>query len=106
MPANLSGVAAHWEEFNHKDRDLRKTLAEAKDALDKEKRVVLLSLGSQMEDVESMTGELASKDVDLSLTIGGQAQAYAMTLRKYDIAPASGPKPLSRWIIYSLAPKS
>ena len=38
VPAKLQPVAAEWENFNKKDRELKKALAEAKDALEKEKR--------------------------------------------------------------------
>ena len=104
-PAKLQAIAAEWEKFNQKDRDLKKALAEAKDAVEKEKRNVTLSMG-QSEDLESLTGEMISKDLDLGLTIGGQLKNYQMSLRKYEMSSGEkGPRVVSRWVIYNLVPK-
>ena len=40
IPAKLQPVAAEWDKFNEKDRELKKAVAEAKDAVEKEKRNV------------------------------------------------------------------
>jgi hypothetical protein len=101
VPAKLQPVAAEWEAFNKKDRELKKALAEAKDALEKEKRMVSLSLGSAPDDVENLSGEVVNKKVLIGLTIDGQEHDYVMTLRKYNVKGAGG---RSRWMIQGLSP--
>jgi hypothetical protein len=105
VPGNLAGVAAAWEKFNDKDRDLKKAVAEAKDAVEKEKRRVVLSLG-QVEDVENQPAEVTTKKVDMNLTIAGEPKPYVITLRKYDLTGDKGPRVVSRWVVESVAPKS
>lgn len=100
VPAKLQPVATEWENFNKKDRELKKALAEAKDAVEKEKRNASLSLGA-VDDPEGVTGEVATKKILLGLTIDGQERDYVMTLRKYDV---KGAGPRSRWMIQGLAP--
>ena len=100
VPAKLQPVAAEWEAFNKKDRELKKALAEAKDALEKEKRMIGLSVGAT-DDVEGLTGEVVNKKVLLGLTIDGQERDYVMTLRKYNVKGAGG---RSRWMIQGLSP--
>jgi hypothetical protein len=103
VPAKLQGVAAEWDRFNQKDRDLKKALADAKEAVEREKRNMTLSLG-QIDDVESLTGEMLSKDVDLVLTIGGEPKNYVMGLRKYEMSSGEkAPRVGSRWVVYALA---
>ncbi len=104
VPANLKGVADQWAQFNEKDRELKRAVAEAKSALEKERRNVVLSVGQQ-EDVEKLSGEVVSKQVDVDLTIAGQVQPYVMTLRRYEISGGSGPRQVSRWVIQNIAPK-
>lgn len=105
VPAKLQALAAEWDKFNQQDRDLKKVLAGAKDAVEKEKRDVALSVG-QLEEVESLSGEMVSKDYDLVLTIGGQPKNYVMTLRKYELSSGEkGPKVMNRWIVHGLTPK-
>ena len=101
VPAKLQTVAAEWEAFNKKDRELKKTLAEAKDAVEKEKRTASLSLGGAADDLENMTGNVVTKKVLLGLTIDGRERDYVMTLRKYDVKGAGA---RSRWMIQGLAP--
>jgi len=100
VPPKLQPVAAEWEAFNKKDRELKKALAEAKDALEKEKRIMALSVGAT-DDVEGLTGEVVNKKVLLGLTIDGQERDYVMTLRKYNVKGAGG---RSRWTIQGLSP--
>ena len=76
----------------------------AKAAVEKEKRNVALSVG-QLEDIETLPGEVIQKDVDLTLTIGGQVKPYVMTLRKYELTGGSGPRMISRWVVESITPK-
>jgi hypothetical protein len=100
VPAKLQPVATEWENFNKKDRELKKALAEAKDAAEKEKRTASLSLGGA-DDLENMTGNVVTKKILLGLTIDGQERDYVMTLRKYDVKGAGA---RSRWMIQGLAP--
>ncbi len=97
-------MAAKWAQFNEKDRELKKAVAEAKAAVEKEKRNTSLSVG-QHDDVEKLTGEVVSKQVDLDLTIDGQVKPYVMTLRKYELSGGSGSRTVSRWVIQNLAPR-
>lgn len=105
VSAALAEVAQKWADFNEKDRALKKQLAEAKAAVEHEKRNVMLSIGQQA-DVEGMTGQMASKDLDLELTIAGEAKPYTMTLRKYDMQGGAAGRVVSRWFIYALKPKA
>jgi hypothetical protein len=99
VPAKLQAVASEWENFNKKDRELKKALAEARDAVDKEKRNAGLSLGAA-DDLEGVSGDVITKKILLGLTIDGQERDYVMTLRKYDVKGAGR----SRWMIQSLSP--
>jgi len=101
VPAKLQPVSAEWENFNKKDRELKKALAEAKDVFEKEKRMVSLSLGSPPDDAENLTGDVVNKKILLGLTIDGTERDYVMTLRKYDV---KGAGTRSRWMIHGLAP--
>jgi len=105
VPAALADVAQKWAEFNEKDRAIKKQLADAKTAVEHEKRNVMLSIGQQ-EDVEVMTGQMANRELDLELTIAGEPKAYGMTLRKYDMQGGAAGRVVSRWFIYALKPKA
>jgi hypothetical protein len=105
IPASLEPIHEKWTAFNEKDRELKKALADAKDAVEREKRLATLSLG-QIEDMESLTGEVVTKDIDINLTIAGQVKPYVMTLRKYDVNGNTGGRLMSRWVVFGLTPKS
>jgi hypothetical protein len=105
IPAALQPIHEKWSGFNTKDRELKKSVAEAKAAVEREKRNVALSVG-QADDVETLGGEVLSKDVDLNITIGGEVKPYVMTLRKYELSGGSGPRMVSRWVVQSLTPKA
>jgi uncharacterized membrane protein YciS (DUF1049 family) len=106
VPPKLQGVASEREKFNQSDRELKKALAEAKEALDRERRNVQLSVGD-VADVENLSGEMTTKNVDLDLTIGGKTQRYGMGLRKYDLqAGGQAGRRVSRWVVHSLEPKA
>jgi hypothetical protein len=104
LPANLKAHGDKWREFLDKEKELKKTVADSKVALDKEKRLVQLSVG-QVEDLESLTGEMLTKRVGVDLTIDGQPQRHQMVLRKYEMQGAQGNKMMSRWIVYELQPQ-
>jgi hypothetical protein len=104
VPGNLKDVAEKWSQFNDKDRELKRAVAEAKNAVEREKRNVTLSV-SQQENVESLTGEMVSKQVDVDLTIAGQVQPYVITLRKYELTGGTSGRMVSRWVIQNIQPK-
>jgi hypothetical protein len=112
VPAKIQAVKAKYDEFTQKERDLRKDLTAAKEALQKEKHNVTLSMTLPVSSIEqqhgaleNLKGELVTKDLDLSLTIGGQPTSYTMSLRKYDLKTPTGAELPSRWVIFGLAPK-
>jgi hypothetical protein len=104
VPAKLQPVKAEWDKFSEKDRELKKAIANAKAEVEKEKRSVTRSVG-QVDDIESLDGELKEKKIELDLTIDGQVKPYVMTVRKYEIKRESGPRVVSRWVVQELVPK-
>jgi septal ring factor EnvC (AmiA/AmiB activator) len=105
IPPNLAAVAARWDEFNQKDRELKKAQAEAKDAADREKRDVQLSVG-EVADIESLSGEVTTKPVELQLTLKGEPQNYTMGLKRYNLQSSGQTgRMMSRWVIHSLEPR-
>jgi hypothetical protein len=104
IPPALQPIAAKWDTYQNEDRRLKKAVSDAKAVVEHEKRNVALSVG-QVEDIETLTGEMLSKDVDLNLTIGGQVKPYVMTLRKYELTGGTGPRMVARWVVQSLVPK-
>jgi len=106
VPAGLKPIADKWEALQAEDRRLKKAVAEAKGAVEREKRNVSMSIG-QVEDMESLTGETVTRDIDVNLTIGGTAKPYTMTMRRYDLKGGSGGgRMMSRGVIQSLTPKA
>lgn len=102
IPARLEATGTAWKGFTDREKELKKALADATTAVEREKRNVTLSVGP-MDDVETLEGSLLLKQIELDLTIGGAKSKYLMGLRKYDLAPAQGnAKVLSRWVIASL----
>jgi hypothetical protein len=102
IPAKLTTVAAEWDKYTDTEKQHKKELAEAKIAVEKEKKHMMVSVGN-VDEVEGLEGELLTKQVELELTIDGQPQAYLMTLKKYDVKPAGGgAKVISRWVITGL----
>jgi hypothetical protein len=105
VPAKMSGVATKWDEFNQKDRETKKAVAEAKDAAEKEKRNMALSVGTT-EGLEAMQGEVKTKKIAVDVTIEGQSQPYVMVLKRYEAKREGGPRVQSRWIIQSIQPRT
>jgi hypothetical protein len=107
IPAKLSTVATEWDKFEQTAKELGEKgggkLAEAKTAVDREKKMMMVSVGN-VDNVEGLEGELLTKHLDLDLTIAGQVHPYKMTLKKYDVKQASGKggKVISRWIVAGL----
>ena len=104
VPAKLQPVKAEWDKFNTKDHELKRSIANARAEVEKEKRSVVRSIG-QADDAESLTGELKEKKIEVDLTIGGQVQPYVMTVRKYEMKRESGPRVVSRWVVQDLQPR-
>jgi len=103
IPAKLATTATDWERFEQKEKDLKKQLSGARNAVDREKKNMATSTGN-IDQVEGLEGEILSKILDLELLIAGQPQAYKMTLKKYDVKPTQGGgKIVSRWIVTGLA---
>jgi len=103
IPSSLQDIADKYDAFTEKDRELKGQLADAKQAVERERRNAQLSVG-QVEGLDTMQGEVFQKDIDLNLTIDGQVQPYVMTLRKYELQ-GEGPRMVSRWVVQSLEPK-
>jgi hypothetical protein len=101
VPAKLSAVAADWEKFTDKEKELKKALSEAKSAVEKEKKAMTLSIGN-VDDFEGLEGELKTKQIELELTIGGTPESYLMTLKKYEMKSGGTARVISRWIIANL----
>jgi hypothetical protein len=106
IPPALKPVADKWDAYQADDKRLKKAVADAKGAVEREKRNVGLSVG-QVEDMESLTGEMVTRDIDVNLTIGGTPKTYTMTMRRYDLKGASGgARMMSRWVVQSITPKA
>lgn len=104
IPAKLQPYATQWQEYLQKDKDLKKAVAEAKAAAEREKKTVALSVGD-VSDIDSLSGELVTKEVLLNLSIKGETKPHLMTLRKYQMQPSStGQRLMSRWVVHGLKP--
>jgi hypothetical protein len=104
IPASLQDVAEKWEAFNEQDHQLKSEVGDAKRAVEAERRNTKLSVG-QRDDVDTLTGEVVEKTVNVDLTIDGQVKPYTMVLRKYELeGDGSGARMLSRWVVQSLDP--
>ena len=105
IPAKIAPVATRWEEFNQKDREAKKAVAEARDAVEREKRNMALSVGTS-DGLDAMQGEVKTKKVAVDVTIEGQTQPYVMTLKRYDVKrEGGGPRVTTRWMVQSLQPQ-
>ena len=105
VPASLAPVATQWDEFNQKDREFRKAVAAAKDAVEKERRNVRLSVGD-VEGVEAFQGKMLSKKIDVDITVKDEKpQPFVMTLRKYELK-REGPRVNARWVVQAITPKA
>jgi hypothetical protein len=106
IPPSVQPLVDKWDNFQKEDKRLKTALSDAKAAVEREKRNVGLSIG-QADDVESLTGDMVTRDIDLNLTIGGTPKPYTMTLRRYDLkGQTSTGRMMSRWVVQSLTPKS
>jgi hypothetical protein len=105
VPAALVPIQQKYDAYQATDRDLKKKVAAAKSEVEREKRNATLSVG-QIEDLESLTGDMVTKEIELLLTTGGQQTPYQMTLRKYELTGGTAPQAISRWVVQTLTPKA
>lgn len=101
----LKPIADKWDGYQQKDRELKKAVASAKTAVERERRNVTLSVGN-VDEVENLSGEVVTKDLDLELTINGEKKPYVMALRKYELSGNTGSRMVSRWVVQNLTPKA
>ena len=105
VPKNLQKTADDWKKFNDADKEWKVKAAEAKQAYEREKRLVTMSTG-QGADANSLVGDLVTKIAIVDIETGGDIKPYAIQLRKYDVAPAGQTaKVMSRWLIQSITPQ-
>ena len=105
VPKNLQKTADDWKKFNDADKELKAQAADAKQAYEREKRLVVMSTG-QSSDVDSLVGDLITKTAMVEVEAGGDVKTYAIQLRKYDVAPAGQTaKVMSRWLIQTITPQ-
>lgn len=105
VPAGLQAAAAEFDKFNHADTDLKKQHSQAKDALEKERRQMTLSVGP-VDNLEGVNGDVVTKQVELDLTLKDEKPApYVMTLRRYELK-RDGPRAVSRWVVQDIKPRT
>ena len=103
VPANLQKTADDWKKFTDTDRELKEKVGAAKTAYEREKRLVVMSVGSAANP-DTLAGDVVSKTAVVEIESGGDVKPYNIQLRKYDVAPAGQTtKVMSRWLIYSIA---
>ena len=105
IPKNLQKTAEDWKRFNDADKELKAKAADAKQAYEREKRLVTMSTG-QAGEADTLVGDLIIKTATVEVETGGDVKTYAIQLRKYDVAPAGQTaKVMSRWLIQSITPQ-
>lgn len=105
VPPRLASVAQRYDDYTSKERELKRALAAGKDAVEREKRDVMLSVG-QVDGIETINADMLTKQVELELTVDGQAAPYTMTLRRYELTGATTQRVISRWVVMKIDPKA
>lgn len=105
VPANLQDMHDKLEAWKKREVELKRQIVEAKAAADAERRIVQLSMGSNVDNIDTIAADMASKDVDLALTVADQEESWVMHLKKYTPKESSGARVISRWAIAGLEPK-
>jgi len=105
IPANLQDMHDKLEAWKKREQELKQQIMATKAAADAERRIVQLSMGSNVEGLDSLPADMASKDVDLLLTVAGQPESWVMSLKKYTPKESTGQRVISRWAIAALEPK-
>ncbi|MEO8499696.1 MAG: hypothetical protein ABI565_02185 [Vicinamibacteria bacterium] len=105
IPANLQKTADDWKKFSDQDHNLKDKAAEAKQAYEREKRLVGMSTG-QGSVADTLTGDVITKVAVVDVEAGGDVKPYSIQLRKYEVAAGGqGAKVMSRWLIQSITPQ-
>ncbi len=105
VPKNLQQTADDWKKFNDADKEYKVKAAEAKQAYEREKRLVTMSTG-QGGEADTLVGDLITKVAVVDIETGGDVKPYSIQLRKYDVAPSGQTtKVMSRWLIQSITPQ-
>lgn len=106
VPKNLQTTANDWKKFNDADKELKTKSSEAKQAYDRERRLVLMSVG-QAGNPDALAGDLITKTATVEVDADGGVKTYSIQLRKYDVAPGgqAAKKVMSRWLIQSITPQ-
>ena len=104
VPGGLQKFGDDGAKFELGDKDLKKQMAENTAAVEGERRNVQLSVGPN-DALDTMTGEMVEKTLDLALTIKGEVKNYAMGLRKYELTGGGTGRSVSRWVVQSLQPR-
>jgi hypothetical protein len=105
VPANLQKTADDWKKFSDTDRELKAKVGEAKQNYEREKRLVVMSTGSN-GNPDELAGDVVTKVAVVEIESGGDVKTYNLQLRKYDVAPpGQTTKVMSRWLIQSLTPQ-
>ena len=92
--------------YAHHDSTAADQDMEMRHLIEAERRDARLSVGD-LPDIETLTGEVTSMQIELLLTIAGQEQPYIMELKKYDLAQDGGQgRVISRWMVHDLRPKN
>jgi hypothetical protein len=104
IPSRLEAYATEWQKFTERERDLKKELSDAKNAVERERHNMTLSLGP-LDDLDTLTGDMVTRTLDLALTIEGEPKTYAMGLCKYDVGATGNRRVVSRWFVQTLGEK-
>lgn len=104
LAPRLAAVAQKYDDYGAKEKELKRAHAQAREAVELEKRYVALSVG-QVDDIETTEAEMLTKQVELALTQDGQTKPHVMSLRKYTLSGGTGQRVISRWVVMKIDPK-
>lgn len=96
-----------YDEENAKMQDFKRAYNEAKAAAAAEEEMTMFSLGQrELAVVRSLTGEVHSKDVEISIKMkDGQTKRYKLLLKQYELMdPANNLRYTGRWVIIHFEP--
>jgi hypothetical protein len=101
IPKRLATYAEEWQQFVDKEKELKKALSDAQNAVSHEKKNVTLSVGA---DAVGDVSEVVDKQLEMTLTIKGEPKGYVMKLRRYEAGEEGGRRIISRWVVFDLQP--
>jgi hypothetical protein len=96
-----------YDAENAKMQDFKRAYNEAKAAAAAEEEMTMFSLGQrELPVVRSLTGEVHSKDVEISIKMkDGQTKRYKLLLKQYELMdPANNLRHPGRWVIIHFEP--